>query len=471
MILLFAQLALAEPTAIDSRGYWVADTVSQVHRSPRLLYPTAPKGYDIGLMLDYASNPLVEELPDGDEAIVKGMFSQHLYGGMSFSGIRLDASLPMASYAVDLGGPYSALGDMRLGAMMPLMDMKEGWPGMAVQAVAWLPTGNEQRWSGSQDPASGAVLSLAQDFSSSWGWSANAGARISSGYVVRNAQSGSGYMGGVEIHHSINPRMVVGFEAISQSTAGFSQVPIELGARMRMQPAQRSEQILTFGIAKGITDGVGSSAVRLEFGLSYAPRKKQVIEMKPVVVPVFLIQEEWEGPTETRLAELVSDQILIREPIFFAEGQSTILSGSETVLQDVYQVILENPDIDIIVEGHTNDRGGTRYNQNLSERRAKAVVKWLVDAGVEQNRLEHRGLGETYSIVETGNPEAMIYNRRVEFHVRPSLPEIDALPVELRGEVSAKKQRLDSKNDEVIEQTDEPSPTDENTSNTPQEEQ
>ena len=56
MILLFAQLALAEPTAIDSRGYWVSDTVSQVHRSPRLLYPTAPKGYDIGLMLDYASN-------------------------------------------------------------------------------------------------------------------------------------------------------------------------------------------------------------------------------------------------------------------------------------------------------------------------------------------------------------------------------------------------------------------------------
>ena len=64
-----------------------------------------------------------------------------------------------------------------------------------------------------------------------------------------------------------------------------------------------------------------------------------------------------------------------------------------------------------------------------------------MDAGVEQSRLEHRGHGETYSIVETGNPEAMIYNRRVEFHVRPSLPEIDALPVELRGEVSAKKQR------------------------------
>ena len=39
---------------------------------------------------------------------------------MSFSGIRLDAALPMASYAVDLGGPYSSLGDMRLGAMMPL---------------------------------------------------------------------------------------------------------------------------------------------------------------------------------------------------------------------------------------------------------------------------------------------------------------------------------------------------------------
>ena len=89
-------------------------------------------------------------------------------------------------------------------------------------------TNRNERWSGSQDPASGAVLSLAQDFSSSWGWSANAGARISSGYVVRNAQSGSGYMGGVEIHHSINPGMVVGFEAM-QSTAGFYKFPLNSG--------------------------------------------------------------------------------------------------------------------------------------------------------------------------------------------------------------------------------------------------
>ena len=64
---------------------------------------------------------------------------------------------------------------------------------------------------------------------------------------------------------------------------------------MRVQPAQRSEQTLTFGVAKGIIDGVGSSAVRFEFGLSYAPRKKQSLDMKPVVVPYSLIQEEW-GP-------------------------------------------------------------------------------------------------------------------------------------------------------------------------------
>ena len=97
---------------------------------------------------------------------------------MSFSGIRLDAALPMASYAVDLGGPYSSLGDMRLGAMMPLMDMKEGWPGMAVQAVAWLPTGDEERWSGSQDQPVVLFLVLLKRISSYWGWSANAGARI-----------------------------------------------------------------------------------------------------------------------------------------------------------------------------------------------------------------------------------------------------------------------------------------------------
>ena len=159
---------------------------------------------------------------------------------------------------------------------------------------------------------------------------------------------------------------------------------------------------------------------------------------------------------------------LIREPIFFAEGQSKILSGSEKVLQDVYQVIVENPDIDIIVEGHTNDRGGARYNQTLSERRAKAVVRWLVDAGVEQSRLEHRGHGETYSIVETGNPDAMIFNRRVEFHVRPSLPgRIDALPVELRRSLCQSSSSMPTKR---AEQGDVSEPADVEADSSPGEE-
>jgi outer membrane protein OmpA-like peptidoglycan-associated protein len=438
-IFLLTLSAFAEPSSVDARGYWVADTITQLHRSPRILYPTAPVGYDIGLMMDYADQPLIEALPGEDIPIVQGMFSQHLYGGTSLSGVRIDASLPMTSYAVDVGGPYSALGDLRLGVMLPLLDIEEGWPGMALQVVSWLPTGNEARWSGSVDPATGAVLSIAQDLTKNWGWAANAGARISSGYPIRNTQSGSGYIAGVELHHQLKDNIVLGLEGVSQGASGFQNVPLELGARMRFEPQTRPGQMVTFGLSKGVLDGVGSSAFRIQLGLSYSPRKPKEIELTPIVVPVFLYQDNWKGPTQVQLAELVDDQILIREPIFFMEGQSQILEDSSRVLQDVVDILNENLELEIIIEGHTNERGTPRYNQSLSAARANEVMKWFIKEGIDPNRLESRGLGESYSIVKRFHPDSMVYNRRVEFRVRSSIPEPDAMPSELRGEISAKR--------------------------------
>lgn len=445
--------AFAEPSAVDARGYWVADTITQLHRSPRILYPTAPVGYDIGLMMDYADQPLIEALPDEDIPIVQGMFSQHLYGGTTLSGVRIDAALPMTSYAVDVGGPYSALGDLRLGVMLPLLDIEEGWPGMALQVVSWLPTGNEDRWSGSVDPATGAVLSIAQDLKGNWGWAANAGARISSGYPIRNIQSGSGYIAGVELHHQLKDNIVLGLEGVSQGASGFQNVPLELGARMRFEPETRPGQMLSFGLSKGVLDGVGSSAFRIQLGLSYSPRKPKVIELTPIVVPVFLYQDNWKGPTQVQLAELVDDQILIREPIFFMEGQSQILEDSYKVLQDIVRILNENPDLEIIIEGHTNERGTPRYNQSLSASRANEVMEWFIKEDIEANRLESRGLGESYSIVKKFHPDSMVYNRRVEFRVRSSIPEPDAMPSELRGEISAKRSE-----NETLKESD-PSPS------------
>ena len=67
------------------------------------------------------------------------------------------------------------------------------------------------------------------------------------------------------------------------------------------------------------------------------------------------------------------------------------------------------------VAGHTCNIGTDEYNQKLSERRAAAVVKWLVDNGVAANRLAVVGYGETKPKYDNKTEDGRKLNRRVEF--------------------------------------------------------
>lgn len=73
-----------------------------------------------------------------------------------------------------------------------------------------------------------------------------------------------------------------------------------------------------------------------------------------------------------------------------------------------------NPDQTANIYGHTDSTGPEKYNQGLSERRAKAVVKYLVDHGVEPERLTAQGFGETEPVAGNDTREGRQKNRRVE---------------------------------------------------------
>jgi outer membrane protein OmpA-like peptidoglycan-associated protein len=75
-----------------------------------------------------------------------------------------------------------------------------------------------------------------------------------------------------------------------------------------------------------------------------------------------------------------------------------------------------NPDIQLIeIQGHTDNRGNDAYNLDLSDRRAAAVKQYLVDKGIDENRLTSQGYGETQPIDKKNNEKAYAKNRRVEF--------------------------------------------------------
>jgi OOP family OmpA-OmpF porin len=102
--------------------------------------------------------------------------------------------------------------------------------------------------------------------------------------------------------------------------------------------------------------------------------------------------------------------------IFFDFDKSTLKEASFPELKRVIQMMKENPDVRLSIEGHTDNIGTVAYNLKLSERRAAAVVKYLKENDIDMNRLETKGWGKSKPLVsnddEIGGREI---NRRVEF--------------------------------------------------------
>jgi outer membrane protein OmpA-like peptidoglycan-associated protein len=70
------------------------------------------------------------------------------------------------------------------------------------------------------------------------------------------------------------------------------------------------------------------------------------------------------------------------------------------------------------VEGHTDNVGTADFNQKLSEQRAKAVMQYLVERGIDANRLQSVGYGFTKPVADNKTDEGKAKNRRVELVIK-----------------------------------------------------
>ena len=122
--------------------------------------------------------------------------------------------------------------------------------------------------------------------------------------------------------------------------------------------------------------------------------------------------------TKPVLVKVTKKKIEILEKVFFKTNKAVIKPESYDVLNQVAEVMVRFKYIKKIrVEGHTDDRGRDSYNLKLSQKRADAVREYLVNQGVEPERLESMGYGETVPIDDNKTKDGRANNRRVEFTI------------------------------------------------------
>jgi outer membrane protein OmpA-like peptidoglycan-associated protein len=101
--------------------------------------------------------------------------------------------------------------------------------------------------------------------------------------------------------------------------------------------------------------------------------------------------------------------------IYFATGSDVIRAESTPTLKEIAAMLAEHPELELTIEGHTDNVGDAAANRALSERRAAAVAAYLVSThGVAAERLAAAGLGDTKPAAPNGTAEGRQQNRRVE---------------------------------------------------------
>jgi OmpA-OmpF porin, OOP family len=113
----------------------------------------------------------------------------------------------------------------------------------------------------------------------------------------------------------------------------------------------------------------------------------------------------------------VGTKLMSLEGVNFDFDSANLRPESMAKLDEAVRVLNDNSAVSVQIEGHTDSRGSESYNQTLSEKRAQAVVDYLVSKGIAASRLTSVGRGESAPVAPNDSEENMYKNRRVDLVV------------------------------------------------------
>jgi OOP family OmpA-OmpF porin len=126
------------------------------------------------------------------------------------------------------------------------------------------------------------------------------------------------------------------------------------------------------------------------------------------------------APVDASVCQQLFADLLAKAKIRFESGRATIDADSAGLLDGLVETAMRCPTVNIEIAGHTDADGDVAFNQSLSERRAQAVMDYLVKAGLPASRFTPVGYGSTQPLAGNDTDEGKAQNRRIDFVVRKS---------------------------------------------------
>jgi outer membrane protein OmpA-like peptidoglycan-associated protein len=114
---------------------------------------------------------------------------------------------------------------------------------------------------------------------------------------------------------------------------------------------------------------------------------------------------------------LIKGKTVVLRGVNFEFNKAILTKDSERILWRAYNAMVANPDVRVVITGHTDNVGGQKSNQVLSLKRAQAVKNWLVKKGIASNRMRTVGRGLNEPVASNETDEGRAENRRMEFYV------------------------------------------------------
>ncbi len=132
------------------------------------------------------------------------------------------------------------------------------------------------------------------------------------------------------------------------------------------------------------------------------------------IIEVAQMEQQLELGASEMLDALNKDGFVALHGILFDTGKDTIQPASEPLLAEIVKLLKDNPGLKLSVEGHTDNVGQAKANQELSQKRAERVKKSLAGKGIDGKRLEAKGWGDTKPVGDNRKEDGRAQNRRVE---------------------------------------------------------